>query len=288
MPQTEESVNSSAPQMSSSQSDPVDLTPKKKSNFLRNLMIFFFVVIILGLLGVGAYFLYDMQQEESSDSNTATGEEQENEEPQDEDINNEDVVVNYTTYQGDYVSASLPDGWTLTEYEDGDGGLGTLVDGTYDGITAILITDNLGQEVYSIEAVNGIGSIGLCQFVPTFDDTSASYIQSKIDLYQEMYPGQEPTQTEVGDDYSELTLLGKRGRLSGIDFYWDATETTASFDPHCGMPANMPENGGLSFIYTSPGTDPTIMFDYIYTPKPGMSSTDTEALAAVLDSIEVL
>jgi len=187
-------------------------------------------------------------------------------------------------FDGSYVTAELPSGWTIVEYEDGAGDYGLLSDGTYDGLTAIVIRDSYGEDVFTIEATNGIGGIDACQVVYRFPDTSAAYVTDMLATSVEVYPG-AVAQNVVGD-YDEFTLVGKEGRVIGSTIYWDSSEGVMSFDPHCNNLINFPDEGGLSFHFTN-GSIEDDSTSYMIKVTDELADDAVPALVGILESMEV-
>lgn len=269
---------------------PIEQKTNKTGLVLLVGCILFFCMLMLCAGGI--VFLATQSENIENEENTNQGSEDEETDLIEDELElneSEQIEEDMEIFEGEYISAELIAGWTIVEYEDGQGGYGLLSDGDYQGLTAIVVRDPDGNDVYSIEAVNGVGGVDACQMIWTFDDTSEIYIQQKQDAYAEVYPGQTSLVVEQSPgEYQDFELLGRRGRLHDGVIFWDATNTSLSFDPNCGMPASLPLGVGLSFDYQAgPGQFADTLTSYFLTPKDGMENADTEALVSILGSIEV-
>jgi len=271
---------------SAPQTDPKTASPAKKGG---NKMIFlvlgcvaFFCVATI--CGAGIILLLNSDEE---DVDTTVEDSSEEEEVEEDEVEEEEtVMVAYDEFVGEYVTGLHPDGWTIVEYEDAEGGYGLLADGDYVGLTAIVVRNPLGEDVFTIQGANGIGGVDACEEVYSFDDSSSSYINDKLDVSTFYYPG--VVEVPIGDSYVPFSLLGKRGRLvSGGNFYWDSTDSVATFDPHCSAMMGLPEDVGLSFDYSYLGVDTTVP-SYIIAVEDGVLEIEAEIMVEIFESMEVL
>lgn len=188
-------------------------------------------------------------------------------------------------FTGNHVSASVPNGWTVVEYENGSGGYGLLMDGgSYTGLTAIVLRDPQGKDVFSILGVDGIGGTDECDPIYKFTDTPQSYITQKQQEYTGLNPGQNAQVVDLGASYEEFELFGRLGRLVGADIYWNTTLTNTVFKPQCGMPIGIGQNIGLSYTFT--GNAPS--YFYLYQEESGLTTSNAETAIEILDSLQVV
>ncbi|MBD3281031.1 hypothetical protein GF389_05980, partial [Candidatus Dojkabacteria bacterium] len=215
------------------------------------------VVLICIITILTLYYFYQ------KDQNDVVGGDNQETQKEDEGTNEEEVGENETEeveeetteFVGTYVSGDLPDGWTITEYEDGAGGYGLLADGVYEGLTAITVSNPASEEVFKIELVNGIGGTGECSQVYQFADTEASYVQDQQDLAFGLSGTNPPVVNLAGQDYIEFSLFGMEGRFLGNDVYWNVADASSNhFNPACNMLQVALDDTGLSADYTQSGS----------------------------------
>lgn len=250
--------------------------PEEKNNGGVGLIILnvFLALLTIFLLGYIAYkngyidlnnILNIKKAEDSS--------EQENTEQED---TQEEESMN--VFDGEYISAILPEGWTIQEYEDGDG-TDMLVEGvTYTGITGIHILKGTTL-VMEIGAVSGIGFVG-CPEIPLFDDSDPAYTEEQEDMNEEVDMDLE-TLDYTNTAHTDFVFLGKSMRRVNIDLYYDTESNNNTFEPQC-------EKGfmtlnGLSFIdsYEYEGTA------YYTKITSGIPEEDLLVLDGILASMTV-
>lgn len=139
------------------------------------------------------------------------------------------------TYNGEYITAELPEGWVVSEYYDGEGGAIMVEGPVYEGLTGITVSNPDEEVVFELGAVMGVGGTDACSEFFQFADTSEGYYDEVLALAvsEEMGP---PTITDfTSTDYTEFSFFEKAIRRIGTTLYWDKTPATASFDAACGM-----------------------------------------------------
>ncbi|MBN1331945.1 hypothetical protein JW978_03610 [Candidatus Dojkabacteria bacterium] len=261
-------------------------TPKFSMFMIIGALLVIFLCIV-GLLIM--YYFYQKDQNDAVGGDTQQSEDGDEEEnPEEADNDNQIEEVETVPYMGTYVTADLPDGWIITEYEDGNGDYGLLSDGTYDGLTALTVTNPDGDVVFKIEAVNGIGGTGECSQVYQFPETEASYIQEQEDLAFGLNGVVPPTVDLSGQNYIEFELFGMEGRFLGNGVYWNvAAVGSNAFNPACNILQVALDESGLSFTYTASGQS-----SVVETYMPGVTSDfeyfDAEELGAILSSLNVI
>lgn len=135
------------------------------------------------------------------------------------------------TFTGKTVTATLPSGWSMKEYYDGQGS-DYLVEGTvYKGLTAIKIFNASNSQMFYLEAVNGIGNEGCSEYYAFADDNPAFRSES------------QNIADEVGDPmhvndfsttpYTQFTWLGRTTRRISSKLYLDVTEGNNYFETSC-------------------------------------------------------
>lgn len=155
------------------------------------------------------------------------GEEEDCEE--EEDKMEEEV---YNVFEGEVLTAQLPDGWSMIEYFDGDG-TDSLPEemGEYSGLTAIDIINPDSLQVFTIQAVSGIGFVG-CPNYALFEDDNPAYQNEQKTASDEM--GESLNITDYTDEeYSEFEFLGVTFRRIGEKYFYDTQEGNNYFEPPC-------------------------------------------------------
>jgi len=216
-------------------------TKKKKTGLILLVVILFLIIITLI-----AYILYphiksfiqeilpNSERETTVEDTEEELEEVENasessteETPNTETPEEEDTSIAIT---GDIVSATIPEGWNLVEYMDGDGTT-MLSGGTYTGLTGLKIFNPQNENVFSLEAVSGIGFVG-CGDYAKFNDESEAYFQEQVNNNSEA-----GVEMEIHDytstPYAEFDWLGTTMRRITDLYYYDTLEGNNYFEPPC-------------------------------------------------------
>jgi type II secretory pathway pseudopilin PulG len=261
------------------------------------------VVIIMGiaLLAAGVYAGYSFsklnQEAENADNQEILEEEIEEEaEEKEEEKTEEKVEKSQTTeYSGDYISAEIPQGWEIIEYEDGYGSDALMEMTDYYGLTGISISTDSGDEILKVYAVMGIGGRNLCSTVAQFSDTPQAYIgeinQRTTDFNVGTTP-QEPMPVVVqiaDEDYTAFNFVDFRVRRVETDLYWNDldNDNANEFHPLCGLDAGVLAFESLTFDYDSGfGVEEGNSYSVEIVGQP--SEADLLLLDSVMDSIEVV
>jgi len=202
----------------------------------------FIVIGILAflLLCIGGYIVYteffntpeevidteeeDLEEEEIVDEDTGVcnvG----------DDCEEEVVTEEDTEFNGEVISASLPTGWSIVEYFDGDG-TDSLPEGfVYTGLTAIDILNPQNKQVFTLQAISGVGFAG-CPEYPMFSDNGESYLFEQQNASDEM--GDTLNIVDyTGQAYIEFEFLNTTFRRIGEKYFYDTQEGNNYFEPPC-------------------------------------------------------
>lgn len=204
------------------------MNPKRKKLFIG--LIALLVLVVLTVLGFLIYNYFFSGNGEEIDNTEEQGIEDvivDEEEEEEEDIEEEVLSL----YQGEYINARLPEDWRIIEYTDGDG-TESLPDYTeYTGLTAIDIINPENKQVFSIQAVSGIGFTE-CFDYPIFPDNNPEYMQEQKEMNEEM--GEELTTIDyTNTPYSEFLFLNTRFRRVGRKYFYDTKTDSNNFEPPC-------------------------------------------------------
>jgi len=148
-----------------------------------------------------------------------------NELPEAEEENTDEVIT------GDIVSVTVPEGWTLVEYTNGDGTTMLSGGGTYTGLTGLKIFNPQNENVFSMMAVSGIGFAG-CSDYAKFSDESESYYQEQVSNNTDSGITMEE-HDYTSTVYSEFDWLGTTIRRITDLYYYDTKEGNNYFEPPC-------------------------------------------------------
>ena len=261
------------------------------------------VVIIMGiaLLAAGVYAGYSFsklnQEAENADRQEILEEEIEDEaEEKEEEKTEEKVEKSQTTeYSGDYISAEIPQGWEIIEYEDGYGSDALMEMTDYYGLTGISISTDSGDEILKVYAVMGIGGRNLCSTVAQFSDTPQAYIgeinQRTTDFNIGVTPPEPmPVVVQIADeDYTAFNFVDFRVRRVETDLYWNDldNDNANEFHPLCGLDAGVLAFESLTFDYDSGfGVEEGNSYSVEIVGQP--SEADLLLLDSVMESIEVI
>lgn len=204
--------------------------PKSKSNGGLVALCICLALIVVGLL---VYIAYEKEYIEIpflSKTNSAQNTE--------EDANTDDTdateagdAVTTTTFTGETVTATLPEGWTMQEYYNGQGSE-YLSDGPdYVGLTGIKIFNEDDTSMFYLAGVNGIGFAGCSEYYAFADDNPAYRAQAQASA------------DEMGDPmnindfsnmpYVEYEVLGRTVRRVATKIYLDDEEGNNYFEAPC-------------------------------------------------------
>lgn len=198
----------------------------KKNGWLIVISVLLSLVIIALLL----YIAYDkgyIQLPWLSKTDTSTNTQEENTNSGEDT----DVTASTNTFTGETIAATLPIGWTIQEYYDGEG-TDYLSEGPeYSGLTGIKIFNENSDKMFYLAAVNGIGFAGCSEYYAFADDNPAYRAQAQSDA------------DEIGDPmhindfsntpYLEYEVLGRTVRRIASKIYLDATEGNNYFEAPC-------------------------------------------------------
>ena len=229
---------------------------KPKGKGLKTILIVLGVMLLLGAAAYAGYYFanYEPAGEEGSSSDTPDPDGEE----EDQDEKEEDAVALSSDFVGNYITAQLPEGWSVVEYVDGDG-TDMLMDAEYQGLTGLSILTDEDEEVLQVYAVMGIGGIDICSSVGRFSDTPQSYIDVINGLTTDYNLSSDPdeampTVTVIADgDYTEFSFIDFRGRRVESSLYWNDLDNANAdeFHPLCGLSAGVLSFDTLSFEHDS-------------------------------------
>lgn len=195
------------------------------------------------------------------------------------DENTEEQTEETSTFEGEYITAEIPEGWSIVEYMDGDGS-DMIVEGVqYVGLTGLDIVSPNDLVIFSMQAIDGIGLIG-CSNYAVFSDDNPSYYQEQVNANTEAgvtMSEQDFTNTE----YVEFDWLGTTMRRIGSVYYYDTEEGNNYFEPPCTTSLIVLE--GLTY---DAGSYTGESYDYGFTENA--TGDDYTTVDQILESMEVI
>ncbi len=193
----------------------------------------------------------------------------------------------YTDFEGELLSATIPENWTVVEYQDG-AGTDMLVSGqTYTGLTGLEVKNPADVVVFSLKGVYGIGGIGGCQTYFRFADDSTTYYNDVVAANAEVGI---PTPTVVDlttATFSEINLFDAKVRRVATELYWDTDPVTSEFEAACGIQENIFDFGAPQFTISSP-SGPVGAGIYQFSVLETATEEELTQLDDILDSLEIL
>jgi hypothetical protein len=197
-------------------------------------------------------------------------------------LNPTPTQITTVKYTSKYLEGSIPTGWTIKEFENGQG-TDKLVEGNFQGLTSVKIYNEQNTEVFSVTAIWGVGGTPDCDQIYKFKDTPQGYIDEKKQLASDV--GNSGSKVvSLGDNYTEYTVLGAKTRSLAKYFYWDDVYYEAqyqSFIPACGI-----SESAVTFKDISYQTNGTKLSDYTPFLDKNISEQDFTKLEAVLKSLQ--
>ena len=135
----------------------------KRSNRMKILIV---TLSCLLFLAIGYYLIFTL------DVFRKGGDELDNEEEivQQEEVDN--IEEDTTLFTGKYISATLPNGWSIEEYENGQGSTMLNTQETYSGLTGLKIFKE-DVELFSMQAISGLGFAGCSNYAKFLDENTA-------------------------------------------------------------------------------------------------------------------
>jgi len=202
--------------------------PKRKVGLIVLAILLSLVVICLLL-----YIAYEKEYIQIpflSKTNSAQDTE-ENGDTDNTDADEVDVVVTTTTFEGDTVTATLPEGWTMQEFYNGQGSDYLSEGPDYVGLTGIKIFNPDNVQMFYFAGVNGIGFAGCSEYYAFADDNPAFRAEAQASA-DEM--GEDMNINDFSNmPYAEYEVLGRTVRRIATKIYLDETEGNNYFEAPC-------------------------------------------------------
>lgn len=184
-------------------------------------------------------------------------------------------------FLGDAISATMPVGWTITEYFDGDYSTMLSEGPIYEGLTGLTVSNPDSEVVFELEAVLGVGGTNECTQYFQFSDSVESYYDEVVATNAEEGAPAPAIVDLTGVDYTSFNFLGRDYRRAETTMYWDIQPATASYDAACGINHGLWEITEIAFDY-----DGDTSHTYDGTITPGTPAAELLILDDILASFE--
>ena len=179
-------------------------------------LVFTNVLLTLITIGLGIYIF--LQQKDVKEIETKK-----------EKISKTDENTN-SKFVGKQISATLPEGWEIIEYEDGNGSKFLMEGVNYKGLTGLEIKKE-GKEIMTLSAIDGFGSTS-CPALPHFTDSSENYEKDIKEMVG--YTGEEFKLLDYTEaKFSEYKWFDRDIRRINTDLYYDTEKKGEFFEPQC-------------------------------------------------------
>jgi len=254
-----------------------EVKSKKTPLFYINILLLLVVFIL------GAYILHregflgkreetkNKKQEESIEANkNLEGESIKEKEP------------GFNNFVGKYIKARIPKGWSIKEYENGNGATDTITEETkYAGLTGLEVKKD-DTVVLKFQAIDGYGSSG-CLEIAHFRDFSQKFEDDMKSQNDEM--GDKTIILDfTNTKYVEIDLFGLRLRRVDKTLYYDDIEGDPYFQAQC-----LKQIVVFKDLKFSAGEGPykTEMGHFVYTIDKNTTSEDLKTLDEILKSMSL-
>jgi hypothetical protein len=248
--------------------------PKKRvsTKVLLLIIVFLFILLLIsaGILAYqNGYFDTILKKE---DQNT----EQDTENTNTEENTDEESKTNSVSFEGDTIKATIPEGWSIKEYYNGEGTEALPEGQTYTGLTGLKIYRG-ETEIFTVRAVSGVGFVG-CPMYVQFADYNPNHLTQNQSIAEEI--GEEMNITDYSDtEYVQFDWLGKTFRRVGISYFYDEQEGNNFFEAGC--VSGLLTLEGLNFMHE----DGEIGESYFYGASSEATEKDLQTVDEILQSM---
>lgn len=258
---------------------PIQQTETKESKkgvskkVLLLIIIFLFILLLIaaGILAYqNGYFDTILNKEEQKT--------EEEIDTQTENGNTEEKKSSSFLFEGDTIKATIPEGWSIKEYYNGEGTEALPEGQTYTGLTGLKIFRG-ETEIFTVRAVSGVGFVG-CPMYVQFADYNPDHMTANQSIADEI--GEEMNITDYSDtEYVQFDWLGKTFRRVGISYFYDEEEGNNFFEAGC--VSGLLTLKGLNFMHE----DGYIGEAYFYGASSESTEKDLQTVDEILKSMEL-
>ncbi len=187
-----------------------------------SLLFYINILLLLIVLGLGIYILreegYFKQKQEEKEEEVAR------------DDNIEIEEAGNTIFTGKYLKASLPNGWGIREYEDGEENEMIPEGVDFSGLTGIEIS-NRDKSIMRLEMLDGVGSVG-CGAIVLFKDSPENF-EEEMKASNKVIGLEGKVIDYTNTEYSETILFGMKVRRVEKRVFYDTEAKTEAFEAQC-------------------------------------------------------
>lgn len=182
------------------------------------------LVLLFVVIGMGSYILIKEGYFKTK-APEITPKEKEIVEPKGEEKESELDI-----FQGEYISAEAPQGWSIKEYKNGDGSEMVVEGGQYKGLSGFEISKE-NKNIMKLQMLDGVGSVG-CPQIVLFKDTPKNF--EEIQKTNNTAMGLDAKVLDYKDTpYSQTTLFNTILRRVGTGLFYDNDSDTEGFEAQC-------------------------------------------------------
>lgn len=200
----------------------------KRKNKMKILLV---TLSCLLLLAVGYYLIFTLEifrkEQDSPDLENDIVQEAIDDK---EETAEKEIPETNTLFTGKYIIATIPKGWRIEEYENGQGSKMLTSGLKYTGLTGLKVFKQ-DSEMFSMQAVYGLGFAG-CPNYAKFKDESITYYQ-QIVSDNEVVGEQLNINDFTTSPYTEFKWLGLPFRRVDKTYVYDTKPGNQYFESTC-------------------------------------------------------
>ena len=132
-------------------------------------------------------------------------------------------------FEGEYISAEIPQGWSVKEYKDDYSG--SVPEGSSPILLTSLEINHESKNIFKLEILDGVGSVG-CPQIVLFKDTPVNFKEEQDEENEKIGVTAEVLDY-TNTPYSEITLFGTKIRRVGTKVLYDTPSNTVAFEAQC-------------------------------------------------------
>lgn len=253
-------------------------TPEKKNGISKKVLLLIIVFLFILLLIAAGILAYQNGYFDTLLKKGEQNTEQEKENTNTQDTTEQQDTPQFTSFEGDTIKATIPEGWSIKEYYNGEGTEALPEGQTYTGLTGLKIFRG-ETEIFTVRAVSGVGFVG-CPMYAQFADYNPDHMTTNQSIADEM--GEPMNITDYSNtEYVQFDWLGKTFRRVGISYFYDEQEGNNFFEAGC--VSGLLTLEGLNFMHEDGYMGET----YFYGASSDATEKDLQTVDEILKSMEV-
>lgn len=197
---------------------------KSSKGLMSVIFLLLFVIIAMGayILIREGYFSEEKETNKNEENKIVETQEEEKEIPT-------EIKPQLENFEGEYISAEIPQGWSVKEYKDDF--KGSVPEGSQYILLTSLEVNHESKNIFKLEILDGVGSIG-CPQIVLFKDSPENF-EEKQNESNEIVGIEAQVLDYTNTPYSEITLFGTKIRRVGTKVFYDTDTNTVAFEPQC-------------------------------------------------------